>query len=335
MKILVLGASGHIGQRLISTLAETDWADPMGASRHLSSNPNIRWCQVNSCQQPELQTALQGMDAVVNCVAGDRSSIAQGARVLAQAALQAGKPRIIHLSTQSVYGAVEGRIAEAAPLDPGLGWYGQAKCEAEVHFRHYARLGGVSLIVRPGCVYGPGSQLWVGRIGRWLRAGRLGDLGVRGDGWSNLVHVDDVCTALMKLLRSAHKPGAFAAFNLAAPESPRWNAYFIDLALAIGATPVRRIGRQVWLDAHLLGPPLKLVQLATKKLAQSTAALPDPIPPALLRLWSQHIQLDASAAMQQLELNFTPYASGLESSAQWFLQTQERHEKSTQQVLSP
>ena len=318
MKILVLGGSGHIGQRLITTLDQTDWAEPIGASRHAPNAPSIRWRQLNSCQQPELQSALQGMDAVVNCVAGDGPSIAEGARVLVQAALQAGRPRIIHLSTQSVYGAVEGKIAEDAPLDPGLGWYGQAKCTAETHLHHYAHQGGETMILRPGCVYGPGSQLWVGRIGRWLRAGRLGDLGIGGDGWSNLVHVDDVCTALMTLLRSSQKPGDIATFNLAAPDSPRWNAYFVDLALAIGATPVRRLGRQVWLDAQLTSPPLKLVQLALKKVGLSTSALPDPLPPGLLRLWAQHIQLDARAAEQQLQLKFTPYASGLANSAKWF-----------------
>jgi nucleoside-diphosphate-sugar epimerase len=327
MKVVVLGGSGHIGQRLLAALTKTKWAETMGASRHVPKNPDVRWRQLNSCNRAELQAALQGVDAVVNCVAGDGPSIAEGARVLVQAALQAGRPRIIHLSTQSVYGEVEGNITEDTPLGSNLGWYGHAKCEAETYLHLYAQHNGEAVIVRLGCVYGPGSQLWVGRIGRWLQAGRLGDLGIMGDGWSNLVHVDDVCNALMALLRSELTRGEISTFNLAAPDSPRWNEYFVDLALAIGATPVRRIGRQIQLDAWLAGPPLKFIQLAMKKLGQSPTALPDPLPPGLLRLWSQHIQLDAGAAKRQLNLNFTPYAGGLASSVEWFLQQQERLKK--------
>lgn len=321
MNILVLGGSGHIGARLLETLAKTSWDIPTGASRKRAGSvpKGVGWIKLDVCNAAELTSVLRDFDAVVNCVAGDAHSISQGTQALVQAALNTPhRPRIIHLSTMSVYGAVEGKVGEDAPLDPGLGWYGRAKCEAEQHVKTYVRQGGKAVVLRPGCVFGPGSELWVGRIGRWLQAGRLGDLGIGGDGWSNLVHVDDVCQAVIAALQLPIEPEKLPAFNLAAPDSPRWNEYFVDLALALHVMPVRRIGnRQLKLDAWLAGPPLKLAQMALKSLNKYPSALPDPMPPGLLGLWAQHIQLDAGQASQKLRLAWTPYAAALQSSAGW------------------
>ena len=323
MKILVLGGSGHIGKRLLELLALPDsatWAEPTGASRS-AGPPQVKpggWVTVNTRDAAALTTALQGFDAVVNCVAGNARSIALGAQALAQAALRTGCQRIVHLSTMAVYGPAQGNVSEDSPLNGSIGWYGQAKCEAEAHIGAFVRQGGEVVMLRPGCVYGPGSALWVGRIGRWLQTGRLGDLGVAGDGWSNLVHVDDVCQALMAALRLPLRPGELPVFNLAAPDSPRWNDYFVDLALALGATPVRRLSpSQIRLESWLAGPPLKAMQRVMHYAGVSSARLPEPMPPGLLRLWCQHIRLDARLAGEQLALDWTPYAQGLQSSAAW------------------
>ena len=323
MKILVLGGSGHIGKRLLELLALPDsatWAEPTGASRS-AGPPQVKpggWVTVNTRDAAALTTALQGFDAVVNCVAGNARSIALGAQALAQAALRTDCQRIVHLSTMAVYGPAQGNVSESSPLNGSIGWYGQAKCEAEAHIGAFVRQGGEAVMLRPGCVYGPGSALWVGRIGRWLQTGRLGDLGVAGDGWSNLVHVDDVCQALMAALRLPLRPGELPVFNLAAPDSPRWNDYFVDLALALGATPVRRLSpSQIRLESWLAGPPLKAMQRVMHYAGVSSARLPEPMPPGLLRLWCQHIRLDARLAGEQLALDWTPYAQGLQSSAAW------------------
>ncbi len=321
MKILILGGSGYIGRRLVDMLRATAWAVPVIGSRNPrdAAAAGSLGVVLDTCNLPRLTETLRGMDAVVNCVAGDEHSIAEGARVMVRAALDGNCRRIVQLSTMSVYGPFEGLAREDSPLDPGLGWYGRAKCQAEQHVLEFNRQGGEAVIVRPGCVFGPGSELWVGRVGRWLHARRLGDLGIGGDGWSNLVHVDDVCRAVVASLQLPVSRNQIPVFNLAAPDSPRWNTYFIDLALSIKATPVRRISaRQIQCDALLLSPPLKLAQRALDKLGIGRTVLPDPMPPRLARLWSQHIQLDASSAGHALGLTWTPYAVALENSANWF-----------------
>jgi nucleoside-diphosphate-sugar epimerase len=324
MKVLVLGGSGHIGGRLLEMLHATSWAVATGASRqkkHAIGAESLRaeWRELDTRNAGQLAAALKNFDAVVNCVAGDAASISEGMHALVDAALKADCPRIVHLSTMSVYGPAEGLIRESAPRDASLGWYGRAKCEAETRLEEFTRRGGEAVTLRPGCVFGPGSELWVGRIGRWLQSRRLGDLGIAGDGWSNLVHVDDVCQALLVALQLPVAPGELPAFNLAAPDSPRWNDYFVDLALHIKATPVKRIGqRQLQMDSWIGGPPLKAAERALKFLGNTGWLLPDALTPGLLHLWSQHIQLDSQAATEQLGLVWTPYNTGVHDSARWF-----------------
>lgn len=322
MKVLVLGGSGYIGSRLCAALAASGWATPVSASARRAT-PGIEHRRVDTRRLDSLAEALHGMDAVVNCVAGDAASIARGAQVLAQASVDADCPRIVHLSSMSVYGAQEGPVQEQAPLDPTLGWYARAKCEAERHVAAFAAAGGTVVTLRPGCVWGPGSQLWVGRVGRWLRAGRLGDLGAVGDGWSNLVHVDDVCSAVIASLRLPLPPGQLHTYNLAAPDSPRWNEYFVDLALAIGAVPVRRLSpTQLKLDAWLLGPSFKVAQGVLSHAGRRFAhAVPDPMSPGLAALWDRHLHLDSHLAERELELKWTAYGVALRQSALWYLQS--------------
>jgi nucleoside-diphosphate-sugar epimerase len=321
MKVLVLGGSGYIGSRLCEKMAQSSWITPVSASSRRSAS-GVENVQVDTTNRKSLQQALRGVDAVINCVAGSAHAIADGAKVLVDASIGSGCERIVHLSSMAVYGSREGAVGEQAPLAPALGWYARAKCKAENHIAEFGEAGGSAVTLRPGCVWGPGSQLWVGRIGRYLEAGRLGDLGANGDGWSNLVHVDDVCHAVIAALRIEPAPGDVRVYNLAAPDSPRWNDYFIDLALEIGATPVRRISSmQLRADAWLGGPALKIAQTALSR-AGHARAVPDPLPPGLVGLWERHLHLESAKAEHELDLRWTPYADGLRQSAQWYRQVQ-------------
>jgi len=317
MKVLVLGGSGYIGSRLCAMLADSTWVSAVSGSRRATASAST--VRVDSTDAASMKRALRGMDAVVNCVAGSAPAIAQGAHVLVQAANEVGCQRIVHLSTMSVYGAFEGEAHEDTPRDPSIGWYAKAKCDAEDAIAAFATHGGSVVMLRPGCVWGPGSELWVGRIGRLLHARRLGDLGAAGDGWSNLVSVDDVCAAIVASLGMEAR-GAPLVYNLAAPDSPRWNDYFVDLALAIGATPVRRLSpRQLQFDARLASPALKLAQIALTKARRGSRHLPDPLPPGLLGVFERQLHLRGDRARQALGWRCTPYTEVLRSAATWFM----------------
>lgn len=322
MRVLVLGGSGFIGQRIVARLKADGDVDPVVASRAPQRFPvpaGVEQRHVDTLNAASLHAAMDGVDALVNCVAGDAAAIADGARLMVEAAANASRPpRIIHLSSMAVYGAAEGSLSEDAPHGTALGWYGQAKSEAESHVGRYAEAGRAVVVLRPGCVFGPGSEQWVGRIAALLQSGRLGDLGTAGDGWSNLVHVDDVAAAVSAGLRLQCGAAGPRVFNLSAPDSPRWNRYFTDLGQAVGATPVRRLSyRQVKLDAVLKAPLFKIAGALGRRIGMSGDSLVA-VSPSLLRLWSQQLLLNSAAAIDALQLKMRAYPQGLNESAHWF-----------------
>lgn len=319
MKVLILGASGYIGQRLAHTLGDMGGMEVVGAARGRRSSSSAKaTLRVDSCDLSALTSALTQFDCIVNCVAGDFNSIANGARTLVSAAIAAKCPKIIHLSSMAVYGRTEGLLKEDAPFDPQSGWYARAKCEAENHMKDFVSRGGEVVILRPGCVFGPGCELWVGRVARWLRAGRIGDLGVAGDGWSNLVHLDDVCEAVLAATQLPAPQCNGTAYNLAAPDGPRWNDYLVDLAIAIDATPVRRLSaRRLKIDSLAFGPPLKIAEIILDRAKIAHPWLPEPLPPSVLRLWPQGIRLDGHAATHQLGIEWRRYSQCSTEFPEW------------------
>jgi nucleoside-diphosphate-sugar epimerase len=327
-KVLILGGTGFIGRRLAQRLLASGQAQPVVAARHApvvpapasgAASPAARWMRLDTCDEASLEAALREVDAVVHAVAGNERAITQGARALARAVRAAGTRCVIALSSMVVLGEREGQLDESAEPGPVRGWYARAKQEAEGVWSGLAAAGTPVAVLRPGCVWGPGCELWVGRVARWLRSGRLGDLGAQGDGWTNGVHVDDVCQAVEALLAagfSGAQPG-LRHFHLAAPDSPRWNTYFRDIALALQATPLRRISpARLYAQAWLAGPPLHVAgRLAAWVAPQPPggrwADLPPPLSPGLLRLFARQQQLVSARAERELGVRWTPYPVAL------------------------
>lgn len=309
-RILVLGADGFIGRRVLAALANTDWAQPVAASRRAVAAPSQERIQLDATDEGELGSALRSVEGVVNCVAGNADTIVRNGRALFSAAERNGKPRIVHLSTMSVYGSATGEVLETTPLRGDLGAYSAAKLEAEAAAAAYSR----SVILRPGCVYGPGSPQWSGRIARWLQSRRIGDLGAAGDGLCNLVHVDDVVQAV---LRSLTEEVEGEAFNLSLQAPPTWNEYFVQFGRSLGSVPVARITRRrLKLETKLLAPPLKVAEIVGQRVGLRD--LPPPIPPSLLGLWKQDIRLNVDKADRRLGLQWTPLQQGLDETAAWY-----------------
>lgn len=315
MKVLVLGGHGYIGAHLVRHLLASGQDAPLVASRHARGGS----LALDARDPVALARALRGVDAVVNCVAGSAAAITDGAWALAQAAAQARIGSVVHLSSVAFYGDQDGVVDEASAPAPADGWYGRAKQVAEAQMQVLAARDVRVTVLRPGCVWGPASLLWVDRIAQWLMQGRLGDLGEHGDGWTHGVMVDDVCEAIRQALRRPPPTGRPRVLNLAAPDSPRWNTWFTDLALATGAVPLRRIRPlQLQADAWLLGPVL---HGARRLLAhRGGQRLPYPLTPSLLRLWQRPLRMDATAATRALDLAWTPYAMALsQCAASWRL----------------
>jgi nucleoside-diphosphate-sugar epimerase len=309
--VLVLGATGFVGAAVMQTLAAAGGCRAVGASRR--PGPRGAWRRCDATRVAELEAALQGMECVVNAVRCSGQRMRRVARLLRDAAPRAGIRRIVHVSSAAVYGPCTGLVDETTPLAaPGWGYEG-AKIACELLLRFDRHPAPEVVILRPGVIYGPGGRQWTVRICRLLRARRLGDLGAAGDGFCNLIHVQDVAEAVQAALWAPAVPGQ--AINLATRTPPRWNDVLTSLACAIGAVPVARIGPvRLAVEAALLAPPLG----AARRIGGPAALLPEPIPASLLRLLRQEMRLDWRRADALLGFRRTDDRTGLAEAADWF-----------------
>lgn len=305
-RVVVLGAGGFLGTPLVAALAAGGWAAPVAVSRRPRTGTERLACDATDADA--LRRALDGADAVVNCMAGRPAAMVAVARNLANAPAAC---RIVQLSSMAVYGPATGLADEVSRLPEGLTGYAGAKVAAEHALAgHPGRV-----ILRPGCIYGPGSEPWTNRIARLLQARRLGDLGAGGDGTCNLAFVDDVVAAILAALQ---RPVRGATFNVAMPAPPSWNGYLTQFALALGAVPVARIpGRRLRLETRLAVPLRAAAALAgpARRLARHVPLPPDAIPPSLAALMRQEIVLNHRRADAGLGFPRTALGAGLARAA--------------------
>ena len=315
MRILIIGGTGFVGKTIARKLQSTNSCEIIIASRRGDSVDSMRSIVLDATDSNALVLAVRDTDVLVNCMTGSADGIRNNAQAIADGLSSVNRRlNLIHMSTMSVYGNQTGVLDEQAPVSDDGNWYCKAKIDAEDCLRKISNHT-VSLL-RIGCVFGPASKLWVDRIGTLLRAGRLGNLGALGDGWSNLVHVEDIASAV-SMLATRHDTGC-KTYNLAAPDSPRWNDYFDDFALRCGFTPLRyKSARAMKFESHVVAPPLKIMERAVDRL-QLAFQVPDSMPPSLLALWQQQIFLNSDKASLELALPWTPYDDALTSSVAYF-----------------
>jgi nucleoside-diphosphate-sugar epimerase len=316
--VLVIGATGFVGAAVARAALARHDMQPIGCARRPDPRPDplVKTRVCDAADPVALAQALEGATYVVNCVLSNPAVMLATTRNLCHVAGRLGVRRIVHLSSMAVYGPATGLVNETTALRPD-GTYGRAKADCEAIVREYVAAGGDAVVIRPGCVYGPGGEQWVGRIGRWLRAGRLGELDQRGDGYCNLTFNDDLANAVVASLTAPNVAGE--TFNIADAGPGTWNQFFARLGEAIGA-PDRRISElRLQLETMVLAPPLQVAKLVARRLGLPPAFLPEPIPPSLSRLWRQQMRLDSTKAESLLPFPRTSPQQGLARAADWFL----------------
>jgi predicted dehydrogenase/nucleoside-diphosphate-sugar epimerase len=226
--VLVVGATGFIGRRLVEKLVERGHG-----VRVLSRSANAAAFQFAGTPveimggahgDPETaKRALQGIDTVYHlakCEGKRWQDYVDGdiapTRVLGEAALAAGVKRFIYTGTIDSYASDDaGKVIDCdTPVDPAItsrNYYARSKAACEALLRD---LGLPLVIMRPAVVIGPGSppaHLGVGRFSGEARIEYWGD----GRNMIPLVGVDDIAEALT---RGAEVPGIEGRqFVLASP----------------------------------------------------------------------------------------------------------------------
>jgi dTDP-glucose 4,6-dehydratase len=229
MKLLVTGAAGFIGSHYVRTMLTggyPGWADARitvldklghgGNRANLpTSHPRMDFVPGDVCDLPLLLDLLPGHDAVVHFAAEshvDRSiddaadfvrTNVDGTHALLAACRTARVERIVHVSTDEVYGSVEhGSSTETAPLLPNSP-YAASKAAADLIVRSFVRTHGLDVsITRCSNNYGPYQHveklipLFVTNLMEGVPVPLYGD----GRNVREWLHVDDHCRAIQLVL---------------------------------------------------------------------------------------------------------------------------------------
>ena len=221
--VLVTGATGFIGRRLVSELPQR------GARLRLLIRSGhaipATWAGVETVvgdvtDAASLRRACAGMDTVLHLAGFAHADAAatpefaarhwavnaEGTFHLLDAALVAGVQRFVFLSSVKAVGEPGAHCVDEQWDAPPDTPYGRAKRAAEERLLTVVRATGLHAVnLRPALVYGPGMKANLPRLIAAVRRGWLPPLPETGNRRS-LVHVDDVVQAV--LLAAAHPAAA-------------------------------------------------------------------------------------------------------------------------------
>jgi dTDP-glucose 4,6-dehydratase len=235
MRILVTGGAGFIGSHYVRTLlsggypgcenASVTVLDKLTYAGNLANLDPVagRFAFVRGdiCDPALLAEVVPGHDAVVNFAAEthvDRSiagaaefvaSNVTGVQVLLDACMSARVPKVVHVSTDEVYGSIPaGSWTEEAPLRPNSP-YSAAKAGGDLIALAYARTYGLDVSITRCCNnYGPYQYpekvipLFVTNLLDGKPVPLYGD-GLNVRGW---IHADDHCRGIQLVLEDG-EPG--------------------------------------------------------------------------------------------------------------------------------
>ena len=205
--VLLTGASGFIGSRVLEALRRTN-----NSVRCLVRKPlpaSGAEMTVGDITDPmACHAAVKGVTAVIH-TAGEKSRVSQymavnaeGTRNLLEAALQNGVSRFIHVSSVGVIGAdpfCKRVFDEESPCYPRND-YERSKWQAEHYILQAASKGLEAVILRPANVFGDNDpNLGLLNLVRTVREGRFFFLGGR-ESICNFIYVDDVAAAAIAAL---------------------------------------------------------------------------------------------------------------------------------------
>lgn len=239
MRILVTGGAGFIGSCLVRKLVESGrdevvvldaltYAGNLENLAGLDGSSRYRFVHGSIRDEAAVAEAIDGCRAVVNVAAEthvDRSIDApgvfldtnvQGPRVLMDA-VRARGGRFVQVSTDEVYGDLEGRVpaTENSPLAPSSP-YAASKAAADLLVSAYSRTYGLDAVVtRCGNNYGP--RQFPEKLIPLFITNALDDreLPLYGDGLNvrDWIHVEDHCAGILAALERGRTG---CAYNISA-----------------------------------------------------------------------------------------------------------------------
>ena len=300
--VLVTGAAGFIGRRVVARLLEAGQTPRAlllpGEQAPVGWEGRVDIVRGDVRDADAVDDAVAGVGTVVHLAAlvaeanddyeAHWAVTAQGSRHVYAAAARAGA-RVVVTTSICAYGdaIARGVCSEDTPRGAFQGPYGRAKQAQEDFAVEAQRETGLAVtILRPSNVYGVGSGPWVEMFAAMLGSGEMAVIG-RGDENAGLVHVENVVDAL--LLAAADDDGAALGrvYNVCDGLDVTWRRYVDDLAAALGVASPPSLPRDPLHAAALANedpaalrgpadatlPPLELINLVASDNRFDTARI--------------------------------------------------------------
>jgi dihydroflavonol-4-reductase len=216
VRAFLTGATGFIGGRLAAKLRERgDEVVALVRSPEKAQALRESGCELvagDLSDRERLQQSMSGCDGVfhvaaiykVGLPASQREELIRanvdGTANALDAAIAAGVPRIIHVSTGNVFGDTHGQVVDESyqrDLSEGfMSAYDESKYRAHELALERIAQGAPIIIVQPGGVYGPGDHSELGNAINKTRTGRLPMIPF-ADMRMSFVYVDDVAEGII------------------------------------------------------------------------------------------------------------------------------------------
>jgi nucleoside-diphosphate-sugar epimerase len=232
-RVLVTGGTGFVGKAVVRRLIADGYRVRVLARQQANVEPVVRLgAEVHRgdvADPVSFGQAFQGCELVVHLAAGtsgsERDSATAtliGTRTLLDLCRQHKPKRLVYISSCSVYGVADyarnALVPETASLErfpERRGVYSASKQQAEGFVTDFIKTGDVPVVIlRPGAVWGPGTDLYSGMMG--FSFGSLYIVIGMGALVLPLVHVDNLAGAIARCLEKKEAEGEI--FNVIDPE---------------------------------------------------------------------------------------------------------------------
>lgn len=222
MKILVTGTEGYIGQvlaqKLVAAGHQLTCVDTCFYTDGYLYEPAIQIPAPIKKDIRDLQIEeLKGYDAIVHLAELSNDPLGQnnpeitykinheGSVRLARMAKEAGVARFIYTSSCSIYGVADGIVDETSPINPQTA-YAECKSYVERDVSILADDTFCPTFLRNATVYGPSPRQRFDLVVNDLcgLAWTTKKIAMLSDGtpWRPLVHIEDVCLAIMSVMEA-------------------------------------------------------------------------------------------------------------------------------------